>query len=284
MNRNKWWDEQQSSSSLPKLEIPYSRAKEEVWQQMETMINKQPASPRINKAPKRFLSFYMAVAAAFMVLLGTSAFFRYYTKTVEAVPGQHLITLLPDGSSISLNAGSSIQYNPLWWPFRRQVQLRGEAFFSVAKSKTFEVVSDLGRTRVLGTRFNIYTRYNQYKVSCYSGKVRVESVLSGETADITANMQACIQPDGKVLSETHKDVNEAKSWRDGMFTFTACPLYQVFEEVERQYGIHIQTPQKLEGLYSGNFTRSHTADEVMHLICRSMGLQFEKTADGYRVY
>ncbi|WP_430814328.1 FecR family protein [Carboxylicivirga sp. RSCT41] len=289
LNNEQWTNDDDFMKSLPKVELPYSRSKEDVWKEMEALmgeetLEEEKATEDTGKGKIRsFRPILMSVAAVLLVLLGTTAFFRLYTKTVNAEAGQHLTALLPDGSSIELNAGSVIKYKPLWWRFNREVQFEGEGFFKVQKGKSFEVTSSMGRTIVLGTSFNIYSRKNDYKVTCYTGKVRVVSVLSGESTDITPNMQAYIKNNGRVLSTEEISMSETISWVNEMFYFTGSEIEMVFEEVERQYGIIIKLAEPLGYAYTGNFSRERSADEVMHMICRSMGLNYEKTSYGYKV-
>lgn len=269
-------------TSFPGIELNYSRSKDAVWAQLSGQMEEAPVSePVVRTMHLRWLS--VSVAAVLVVLLSTSAFMWFYTKTVSAPAGQHLAAILPDGSSVELNASSVIQYKPLWWRFKREVRFEGEAFFKVMKGKKFEVVSAHGRTIVLGTSFNIYSRKNDYKVTCYTGKVRVVSVISGNSADITANKQAIVQKDGSIDLNEQVDAEQTISWMNDMFIFKGTPLELVFEEIERQYGIAITTKEKLDYLYSGNFTRNRSAEEVVQMICRSMGLDYQPTASGFLV-
>lgn len=288
LHNDQWTNDEDYFKSLPELEMPYSRSKEQVWNQLEAAMDTEVSSDAPVTAPsmakvRRLRPVLMSVAAMLMVVLSTAAFFRLYTKTVQADAGQHLTALLPDGSSIELNAGSVIKYQPLWWRFNREVQFEGEGFFKVQKGQSFEVLSSVGRTIVLGTTFNIYARQNDYKVTCYTGKVRVVSVVSGDATDITPKMQAYIQSNGEVISAEAVDTDATISWMNDMFFFTATPVQSVFEEVERQYGVRINVDGKLNDLYSGNFKRSRPLDEVMEMICLPMGLNFEKTSYGYKV-
>jgi len=271
--------------SLPQVELPYSRSKDEVWAQMQDVMDKDAseASDRDSATKVRSLRIVLRSAAAIIiVLLSTTAFMHFYTKTVNANVGQHVTTLLPDGSSIELNAGSVIKFKPFWWNFSREVQFEGEGFFKVQKGQSFEVVSSLGKTIVLGTSFNIYARKNEYKVTCYTGKVRVVSVLSGKSTDIKPNQQAIIK-NGIVSRYDEVSLDETISWINDMFVFTATPIQHVFEEIERQYGIRIITSEKLDYLYTGNFTRKRSASEVVAMVCRSLGLRYEQINGGFAV-
>jgi len=285
-HNEQWSEDNDFLKSMPKVELPYSRSKEAVWEQMEAMMDdeqKQQTLPIQPKGKVRNLRpVIFAVAALLVFMLCTTAFLNLYTKTVNATAGQHLTALLPDGSSIELNAGSVIKYKPYWWYIKREVQFEGEGFFKVQKGQSFEVVSSLGRTIVLGTSFNIYARKNEYKVTCYTGKVRVVSVVSGESTDITPNQQAIVQ-NGKVSRTDKVNTTETISWINDMFIFTGTPIQLVFEEIERQYGIRISTTEQLNYLYSGNFTRKRSADDVVRMVCRSLGLEYQKVNGGYKI-
>lgn len=268
--------------SLPGIEMNYSRSSEDVWTQLSEQLNEQP-TPQVKVRTLRSNWVTMAVAAVLIVMLSTTAFMHLYTKTVSAPAGQHLAAILPDGSSVELNASSVIKYKPYWWRFDRVVQFEGEAFFNVMKGKKFEVVSSQGRTIVLGTSFNIYSRKGEYKVTCYTGKVRVVSVVSGDATEITANKQAVVQRDGSIELNEKVDSEHTISWMNDMFIFIHTPLMLVFEEIERQYGISITTNENLDYLYSGNFTRDRSAEEVVKMVCRPLGLEYKSTSSGFLV-
>jgi ferric-dicitrate binding protein FerR (iron transport regulator) len=222
-------------------------------------------------------------AAMILLFLMAGLFARFYTKTVTSPAGNHLTVLLPDGSGVEMNAGSVIKFRPWWWPIQREVNFEGEAFFKVKKGKSFEVVSSLGRTIVLGTSFNIYARQNQYRVTCYTGRVRVVVAGSGHSADIVPNDEASLNRDG-TLHLTHlSNPEEISSWRNHKFFFTGTPLALVFQEIERQYGVTIFTKGNTDYLYTGNFTGERAIEEVLNMVCRPYGLDFNPVANGFLI-
>lgn len=272
--------------SLPEIETSFSKSKKEVWDELSGLMeNKQTSSitPTVtfNRYTSRHRVIY-AVVALLVVLLATGAFIRFYTKTVTSGMGQQITALLPDGSSIELNAGSTISYHPYYWKWQRHVHFEGEGFFKVQKGKSFEVVSAKGKTKVLGTSFNIYSRKDEYKVTCYTGKVRVVNNSSGQSADIEPNQQAMID-NGHVIKQDKTNIENTISWRDGMFIFTAAPILDVLDEIERQYGVTIKTNEKLKYNYTGNFTRDQTIEDVLHTVCLALNLTYKKVNNGYMV-
>ena len=138
-------------------DIPFDESKEEIWDKMSNKLE-----DIIIEKPKATLlsALWFKLMAAFVVVIGIGfiAFTQFYTTVIVAEKGVHVNHVFPDGSKVELNAASSITYQPYRWSTLREVQLTGEAFFSVKKGKPFIVVSENGTTEVLGTRFNINTR------------------------------------------------------------------------------------------------------------------------------
>ena len=70
-----------------------------------------------------------SIAASIAILFGLVGFMKFYTVEFNSVNGGTLSLTLPDNSKVLLNGESSIQYNPYWWSFNRQLTFEGEAFF-----------------------------------------------------------------------------------------------------------------------------------------------------------
>jgi ferric-dicitrate binding protein FerR (iron transport regulator) len=261
---------------FPKIDLTYERSKDDVWQSLTLAMEKSNVTALPPKRHMNQVWVRISVAAILVVGLGLGSFSRLYTKTIHSATGEHYLAMLPDGSTAEMNAGSILKYKPFWWYFNREVEFEGEAFFKVRKGEKFEVVSHLGRTSVLGTSFNIYARKGNYTVTCYTGKVRVVSIENGHSLDIEPREQASINRDGTMKLSQVEMVSEEAPWMNDMFFFTATPISLVFEEIERQYGITIDTHDLNKSLlYTGNFTRSLAADEVLKMVCRPYGLGFQ---------
>jgi transmembrane sensor len=249
---------------------------EQVWLAIEKSVDNKPIGRKLFLDTRRSL---LALAAMFLLLIGLGFFMRFYSVRVDNPAGQHQMAELPDGSTVYLNAESYINYHPYWWRFKRQVNFEGEALFNVEKGKAFEVISANGRTKVLGTSFNIYARETEYRVTCLSGSVKV-TALSKESVVLLPQGKAVIQPNGQILvTQQHETLPEI-SWKDNYFRFTASSIAIVFKEIERQYGVSIKAEIGGQLLYTGSFYRTNTIDEVMEIVCQPMGLRFQKLPTG----
>jgi len=257
---------------FPEVDLQYAVSKDDVW----ANLSRQMEEPHQKVKSVSMNPFYrIAFAASLLLLLGITGFLKLYTKTVYTSAGQHLTLLLPDSSVIELNAQSTVKFHPYWFSFARTISLDGEAFFKVIHGNQFKVISLKGETTVLGTSFNIYSRNNDYSVTCFTGKVRVVSAEKSERVLLNPNEQAFINKDGylRFVQETNSEA--VKSWRDHMFVFTGSPIVSVLQEIERQYNIKIHFKADSNLTYTGNFSKSLSEKEVIDLVCTSLGLKFE---------
>ena len=240
----------------------WSKSREEAWQEMESRMD-EVRTARVIPIRK----IVLVSAAVFLAVIGLTSFFRFYRVTIEAPAGMHKTVLLPDGSKIELNAVSSVYYFPYRWKSARTVTLSGEAHFEVTRGKPFSVISLKGRTEVLGTSFNIYSRKDIYRVTCLSGTVKVISDTRRE-AVLDPNHSAEVLDNGDIVTHTLADVYPVVSWRNNEFIFTSIPAIEVFSEIERQYNISIQTNVNDLIRYTGNFTKTKCRrDFGLYLSC-----------------
>jgi len=274
--------ESDAASDLPGIDLQYPESKEEIWAKISARIDSENSQ---TKHTVTSFNYKFALAASILLILGITSFLQFYTKTAYCPAGQHLTVLLPDGSKVELNAQSSINYHPYWIKLDRHVNLEGEAYFDIKKGNRFQVISSRGETIVMGTTFNIYSRGEDYKVSCFTGAVRVVSKINKETIVLHSSQQAFIQKDGSIKFVQSSNMEANKSWTQNMFIFTGASLKTVIQEIERQYNIKIKTQADYNLTYTGNFNKSISEKEVLDLVCTSLDLKFEaKSNDEYLIY
>ena len=264
-------------AGFPEIDLQYSISKDQVWKNLLHQIEETPSLNRHVFLQNPIYRF--ALAASLLLCLSVTGLMRYYTKTVYNPAGQHLTFFLPDSSLIELNAQSQVSYHPYWFRFSRTVSLAGEAYFKVVSGNSFKVISKLGETIVLGTSFNIYSRNNNYRVTCFTGKVRVVSAEKQERLLLNPDEQAFINKDGflRFLQEVNNQA--VKAWRDNMFVFTGSSVTDVLEEIERQYDIKIVFNVDSGLTYTGNFSKTLSGKEVLDLVCTPLGLKFVAKSD-----
>ena len=148
--------------------------------------------------------------------------------------------VLPDGSSISLNKASSLEYKKQFLAKNREVNLKGEAFFQVKRNpkKPFIINVNGTRVKVLGTSFNI-------DAADTSGKVKV-SVKSGKVMFYdkkdTSNVVYLTKGDVGIFSSHYQKIEKAKNknqnylaWKTGILLFKNNTLSEVCAILGKQY-------------------------------------------------
>jgi transmembrane sensor len=256
--------------------INAKKNKMQVWAELEELLEK----PVQASAQVRSIFTHQLKIAASIVLIatvGVLAGLRLYTKTIDCPAGEQKSAQLPDGSTLQLNAQSSIAFHPYWWKINREVKLEGEGYFKVKKGEKFTVVSTNGSTSVLGTSFNIYARENDYQVTCLTGKVSVVAKESQDQTIITPNQMVKLNTNGKLETNINIDAKLATQWTAGKFLFTQVPLHKVLEEISRQYNVTINNIENLNELYTGSFSKEPKVETVLDLISATFNISYTKS-------
>ncbi|MBG6131566.1 ferric-dicitrate binding protein FerR (iron transport regulator) [Aquimarina sp. EL_43] len=190
---------------------------------------------------------YTFTAAASIVLI-IGLFFNTVSYTAD--PGQQLAVVLPDGSSVDLNAASTLTHRRFFWSQNRKITLEGEAYFKVISGSNFTVATKLGKIEVLGTQFNVKSRATEFSVACYEGKVRVST--QDNQQKILQKGNGVSLKDKKLIDETITD--QEPLWKKGESIFNSVPLIHVLDELERQYDITFRRDKINQNqLFTGGF-------------------------------
>lgn len=273
--------DEQSKAIFSNGEFKWSKSKDEVWDELMQKIDEPSKKQTLRLYNNRFMLYSIAASIAFFISI--TAFMKLYTVNIEAPAGIHQQAMLPDGSSIDLNAGTQISYKPYWWHFSREVSLSGEAFFRVKKGKKFRVISHNATTEVLGTSFNIYARNTNYEVTCVTGSVKVTS-KENIGIILKPSTSAKLIDNGNFNVKHHVNVHNTISWRDNIFVFNSTPIHNVLNEIARQYNVNITAKLDTMMLYTGNFTKKQEIESILGYICPALGLEYSKIGNNsYRI-
>jgi transmembrane sensor len=251
--------------------VPGTLSKKEAFDQLIKKTNATGIA-NVRRLPGKPLRYFVAAAAAVMILIGLrDAWNRMNTENIMAARGNQTDYQLPDGSRISLNADTKLSFRKGNFNKKRDVNLEGEAFFNVQKGSTFTVNTSLANIKVLGTAFNVYARENSFRVSCFSGKVRV---TSGSQSLVITSMQMASIQNNKLTLQPGGNIITTIGWRTGEFYFENTPLNQVFDEIERQYNVTLILPD-IENKYYTGFISNKNLVNALDIVCIPMGLTYE---------
>lgn len=247
---------------------------DQAWNDLESQRQKEEPKV-ITLSP--FKAFLRVAAAAAIVLGGAFAYLNSLDTAITTQYAENQEIMLPDSSEIRLNAESQISYDEKNWDNKRTVSLQGEAFFKVAKGKTFIVNTDQGTVTVLGTQFNVTNRQGFFEVSCFEGLVSV--IYDGQEMKLPAGNSIKVI-DGK-LSNGTAVVNGQPSWLQNESSFQSIPLKYVLAEFQRQHNLIVDSDGiDTAILFTGSFSNT---DADLALKSISVPLQITFTLEGNNV-
>lgn len=188
-------------------------------------------------------------------------------RTLKVPMGAEYSKQMADGTKIVMNAGAEITYPDHFDGDRREVELKGEAYFEVAHNdkKPFLVSTLSGTIEVLGTHFNVLAEADQTTVTLSEGSVRLR--FADREFIMKPGEQACMKRDGGFeISEVNTD--NYTSWSTGTYEFTDVPLEDITRQLSLWYDvdIHITDPDLREERYTGVLLRSETLETAIHTL------------------
>jgi ferric-dicitrate binding protein FerR (iron transport regulator) len=177
-------------------------------------------------------------------------------NTISTPMGGQYEVVLPDGTHVTLNSASSLTYPVAFTGHERDVELKGEAYFEVAKDKTrpFRVSSGIQTVTVLGTHFNInaYSDEATIKTTLLEGSVEVAA--AGNKGLIVPGQQMVVQPQAGTLYKRNVNTDKEVAWKNGFFSFDGDDLKAVMRQVARWYNVDVA--------YSGNLANDQFYGEI----------------------
>ncbi|WP_102796509.1 FecR family protein [Bowmanella denitrificans] len=230
--------------------------------------------------PRRSRKFvWYSLAATFTLICSMSLFFFWPVQTPQPIVrynteiGEQRHITLPDGSDVQMNTNSSLLVD-FSGPQRRIMLDKGEAFFSVTRDpkRPFSVQTGSQSISVLGTRFNVRKRGNQFTVAVEEGIVAVHRKevplqltnfkSSGNTGEqhgqyrlLAGEVMTFADDSYKVSASEPTNLSRQLNWRSGVVTFEDTPLKEVVAELNRYSPrrILIQDPHLMHLKVSGVF-------------------------------
>lgn len=181
----------------------------------------------------------------------------YYTVNIPYGGEYNLV--LPDGTRIYLNAGTTLRYPDHFAGGSREIFLSGEAYLEVSRdtSRPFIVRTDDMDVRVLGTVFNVnaYPDGSYVRTTLVEGKV--ETSCGGERIVMKPGTQVAYDKATRQADYFPVDVRHFISWKDGYYDFRDMTLGELMQIFVRWYDVDVRFANPLlENLrFSGRLRR-----------------------------
>ncbi|WP_455508617.1 FecR family protein [Butyricimonas paravirosa] len=201
-----------------------------------------------------------------------------YNKIIVPRGGEFFVTLT-DGTSVWLNADSELEYPVQFAKNKREVRLKGEAYFMVCKDtmRPFMVHSGEYSLRVYGTEFNL----NTYKLD------EIQAVLVKGAIGFRANgmtLEKQLKPNQLAVVNTftgeskimNVDVHPYIAWKDQDIVFVNERLESIMDKVARWYDVNVffERESLKEVRFYGNMQRYADIEELLSLLEKISDVRF----------
>ena len=185
---------------------------------------------------------------------------------------------LADGTIVRLNSGSSLRYPVAFGKEKREVVLKGEAYFQVAKGKAPFYVQVGGLTvRVYGTVFNINSHYcDRIQTALVEGKVSI--LLGGKEFMMNPSQLADFDVSSGTLDIRDADLTPCLAWTKGLFIFNNQTLGQIMSTLSLWYDMEVffQNPVLEQLHFTGCVRRYEAIDNILKALSESVGVKINK--------
>ena len=179
-----------------------------------------------------------AAAAVARAVIPVGAIAPATAQTYVTAKGEHRTVRLADGSTLELNAGSTLSV-PLGRHDRQVVMPQGEAVFDVAadKARPFLITAGDRTVRVVGTRFDVRRRGDQLSVTVERGvvEVRPSGDAAGKVFRLHPGQRLDTAQGASAVQLSLADPQAVESWRAGRLIYRDQPLGDVVADLNEQF-------------------------------------------------
>lgn len=253
----------------------------EAWQRFQQKLKEPRTTGRVIAFPKR-LNVLRVAAAVLVIVLGgwfaTALFNNKDEMILVQTQTNVLADTLADGSVVTLNKNSSIEYNKKFNKGKtRSIKLKGEAFFSVVanKEKPFVIAVNDVEVKVVGTSFNIKTSNGQTEVIVKTGIVEV--TRNGKTIRLTPNEKTITTSKDTALIKTPVADKLYDYYQSREFVCDNTPLWRLVDVLNEAYGSNILIGRnELRNLRLNTTFNNESLENVLTIIAQTFQLQVVK--------
>ncbi|MCX2450519.1 FecR domain-containing protein [Pedobacter sp. PLR] len=210
-------------------------------------------------------------------------------NTIATPKGGQWQIHLPDGTMVWINAESSLTYPVTFSKLKtREVTLKGEAYFEVAKDadRPFIVHNPKQDVQVLGTHFNInaYPEEGVVRTTLLEGSVRVLKNEGNEEQLLKPGEQSVLTNAG--ISVTRPDLETVTAWKDGYFMFNNEKQESIMRKISRWYNVEVvfADPAAKDVMYYGTLNRFDKVSKILDKLGQTGEVRYEVLSNKIVVY
>lgn len=203
------------------------------------------------------------------IVIGSDAI--SYSKIMDADPRNQVLSTpshrtfkltFHEGTEVTLDASSQLSYPTVFSGDERQVVLRGQAYFKVAKDAAhpFVVKCENYLIRALGTEFNVrYYNRNDAHVTLVNGLVEITDTETGTTTRLAPGEDVVLSS-AEAMKPYKADLDTYCLWSEGTFYFDNITLLEVAKALGTWYNMDVVFVHPKHAQTRVHFVVDRTAD------------------------
>lgn len=187
-------------------------------------------------------------------------------NTLSTPAGGKFSVVLSDGSKVWLNASSSIRFPAAFVGNSRRVEVKGEAYFEIAKDKTkpFYVNNGSSEIKVLGTHFNVMAYPDEYRSELTLLEGSVQFTKNGESQLLSPGKQIIYAEGSDDTKQVEANIEEVMAWKNDLFVFNNTNIDEIMKELMRWYDVKIKYEgEKPDISFTGVIPRNANVSKVL---------------------
>ena len=201
---------------------------------------------------------------------------------VMAATGSVIRYELPDHSVVWLNSGSTLRYPTVFKKDNRNVELKGEAYFEVAKDKDkpFIVKTKEQNIEALGTKFNVtayaYASDSLLTTTLLEGAVRLKTENILHQTILKPNQQFIYNRNTHAGDVRNVDAKQFTSWTTGYYYFPEQSLEAILYRLSHVYGVQFTVTSETlnKRTFTGTFYRGQSIKDIMEIVNLSIPIKY----------
>lgn len=190
-----------------------------------------------------------------------------------------LVQTLADGSIVYISSNSELSFPKQFKGNKRNVKLKGEAFFDISRNpdQPFVIETDEMIVEVLGTSFNLKTLgKGHFELMVETGLVKVSKKDAAETSNLVNAGEFITFVNNSMVVAPSYDKTYL-GWRKNRMQFKDERLSDIIQVINRNYkaNIEIQSQELGERRMTVTF-HDNTLETITELICKTLVIKAEK--------
>jgi len=256
------------------------------WEKLKNDLHFSTSANSVKR--KQLYPAWFRIAAAVVLFFSVALLIsKQFTNKSTTYSANNVISnvLLPDSSTVSLNANSVIEVSSDFKTKLRKIKLQGEAFFlvqSMPDKRGFVVETQLATVSVKGTRFNV-KEFSDTAVNVIVTQGSVAFTANADSANtvlLTSGQSAYYSKQLNKIEVYNTISGNAIAWYTKTLTFNNQQLDSVLNDLESYYGVTFQfsEPNPVHCLLSATFN-NQSLQSVLTVIEATISVKFTKKTD-----